>query len=129
MNRYFYGEVHSVPAVGVSGIALVSAMEAGQAAPLTLRAMAGRDAGLPQRWRGAMRETRRALREGTVLVDAHFALYAYAALRIVPTNIPVVVHFHGPYAQELAAERPNLRGRAQAIMARGMERSVYRRAT
>jgi glycosyltransferase involved in cell wall biosynthesis len=61
------------------------------------------------------------------VVDAHFALYAFrpvvaGALR----RHPLVVHFHGPWADEAVAA--GRRSRTAALLRRRLERTVYRRA-
>ena len=61
------------------------------------------------------------------VVDAHFALYAF---RPVVTGAlrrhPLVVHFHGPWADEAVAA--GRRSRAAASARRRVEGAVYRRA-
>jgi glycosyltransferase involved in cell wall biosynthesis len=57
------------------------------------------------------------------LVDAHFALYAFAALAGRRTRF--VVHFHGPWADESAATGET---GWSVFLKRAVERSVYRRA-
>ena len=73
-------------------------------------------------WRAAQRAAR-----GAELVDAHFALYALAPLRIGRLRaLPAVFHFHGPWAQEsLAAGR---RSRAGFLARQALERASLRRA-
>lgn len=128
LNRYFYGQVHALPSVGVDGVALVSALQTGQTAPLELRGMAAEHAGLKARWSGARRVTRQAMQDGIESINAHFALYAFPALIGSRLPVPLVVHFHGPYAMEIAAEANGLKGRLHALLARQMELAVYRRA-
>jgi glycosyltransferase involved in cell wall biosynthesis len=60
------------------------------------------------------------------VVDAHFALYAF--LPMFTTRLrrrPLVVHFHGPWADESAV---SLGGRWTIPVKRMVERAVYRRA-
>lgn len=128
LNRYFYGEARALPAVGVSGTALVSALRPGQCAPFPLQAMAVEGAPLRERWRGARLAVRTALREEPAFIQAHFALYAYPWLRDIPSSVPFLFHFHGPYAYELAAERRGVKGQLQFVHAKILERAVYRRA-
>jgi glycosyltransferase involved in cell wall biosynthesis len=61
------------------------------------------------------------------VVDAHFALYAVEpAIFGAARHLPLVVHFHGPWAREAAAEAP---ARSSSTAARrALERAVYRRA-
>ncbi len=58
------------------------------------------------------------------LVAAHFALFVVAALDLL-RNRPLVMHFHGPWADEAAAEGT---GRLGQSLRRGLEQTVYRRA-
>lgn len=61
------------------------------------------------------------------IVDAHFALYAAVAMRLSPlASSPLVVHFHGPWADESNME--GRLGRLDPLMRRGIEKAVYRRA-
>jgi glycosyltransferase involved in cell wall biosynthesis len=65
---------------------------------------------------------------GADLVDAHFALYAF--LPVVCGSLrgkPLVVHFHGPWADESAASGDA--SRVGVAAKRLVERMVYRRAT
>jgi glycosyltransferase involved in cell wall biosynthesis len=76
-------------------------------------------------WRFALEA--RALARSADLVDAHFALYTLLPLGCgMLADRPLVVHFHGPWADESA-----LAGGESALTLtakRGMERYVYRRA-
>lgn len=128
LNRYVYGEVHALPSVGVCGKTLVSSYRPGQSAPLDLIAMADEGASLSARWRGAREAVRRELHAGLDVIHAHFALYTYSWIRDLPREMPLVVHFHGPYALEVAAESRGWKGRLKVLQARIIERAVYRRA-
>lgn len=71
------------------------------------------------------RDAAQAAREA-VLVDAHFALYAAAALSSAAVRrLPLVVHFHGPWADEAALQG---QGRGRAGIKRAVERAYYGRA-
>jgi glycosyltransferase involved in cell wall biosynthesis len=108
LNRYFEALFHALERAGAAPRAVV----AGPA-----------DENLVRR----IRSFARAARGPGDVVDAHFALYAllpvvFGSLR----DRPLVVHFHGPWADEslAAGERSRLRLRAK----RAVERAVYRRA-
>jgi glycosyltransferase involved in cell wall biosynthesis len=75
-------------------------------------------------WR--VRRRAQELAKGCDLVDAHFALYAAPPLLTgVFRQIPFMVHFHGPWAEESIAAGERSR---TAIWLKGrLERSVYRR--
>lgn len=91
--------------------------------------MAPKGASLPSRWRGAIRKARQAFRGGNIdIVDAHFALYAFPWLRDIPRNVPLVVNFHGPWADEISTESSALKRRIVSMIARRIEKTVYRRA-
>ena len=128
LNRYFYDEVHALPAVGIGGVALVSALMPGQNAPLRLEAMAAPGAGLAACWRGARRVARRELERGVDVVNPHFALYAWPWMRDLPADMPVVVNFQGPWSAEIVEEGTRRLRRFRALLAKRIERSVYSRA-
>jgi glycosyltransferase involved in cell wall biosynthesis len=58
------------------------------------------------------------------LVATHFALYAIGAIRSI-SKVPLVVHFHGPWAAESIEEG---KGRLPAWGMKQIEKAVYRRA-
>jgi glycosyltransferase involved in cell wall biosynthesis len=61
------------------------------------------------------------------IVDAHFALYALLPVLGPLRRMPLVVHFHGPWAEESVAAGE---GRASNVrLKRLVERSVYKRAS
>lgn len=128
MNRYFHGETYALPTVGVSGEALVSALRDGQTAPLALHAMAAEGASLSERQRGARSYMRAAMRQDFDVVHAHFALYAYPWIRDMPSAMPLVYSFQGPFAAEVAAEAKGLRTKVRILAAKHIEKAVYRRA-
>jgi glycosyltransferase involved in cell wall biosynthesis len=73
-------------------------------------------------WRAAQRAA-----DAADVVDAHFALYALAPLWIGRLRgKPVLLHFHGPWAEEsvAAGDRSVLRRGARRLL----ERAAYRRA-
>lgn len=96
------------------------------APPQAVRAVGAQDQPLPLRLAhfalAAHQEVGR-----SPIVDSHFALYAFPCL-FLPSirRLPLVVHFHGPWAAEFVAnrERPGL----EIEVKRRLERWVYRRA-
>jgi glycosyltransferase involved in cell wall biosynthesis len=84
------------------------------------------DRPVPVRWLAFARAVRAAAR-GADVWNAHFALYALPCL-VVPSvrRLPLVVTFHGPWAEEFVANgsRPGWR----VELKRWVERLVYRRA-
>ena len=126
LNRVYYHLMDALPraGVGVRGLVAgspdVTAQTEGRVA-----AFAPGAASLPVRWHQVRRHAMHILAEQECdLVAAHFALYA-APLGRHLRDAPLVVHFHGPWAQEGVIEgHGNLRTRAKL----GIERFVYRRA-
>ena len=80
---------------------------------------------LPSRLARYGRAARR-LSASAGVVDTHFALYGLAALLAgAARGRPLVVHFHGPWADEAAsAGAPRMKSAAERLV----ERMVYRRA-
>jgi hypothetical protein len=69
-----------------------------------VRAFAPADAPLLVRWRALCRELRQMLSERQPdAVISHFALYTFPVLDLVRSH-PLVIHFHGPWAQESRVE-------------------------
>jgi glycosyltransferase involved in cell wall biosynthesis len=88
-----------------------------------LDVVAREDASLPSRL-AAFVKAAAAAREVPV-VDAHFALYAAVPVLVWPLrSIPLLVHFHGPWAAEA---RAGGRPRGETLRA-ALEGAVYRRA-
>ncbi len=56
--------------------------------------------------------------KGVDLVNAHFALYAFPLLGLIPKNVPLVVNFQGPWADEIRAESSSWKRRLVARAAR-----------
>ena len=118
-----------------SGGARVQGLVVGpvSATPAGLHPVSRHDAPLTTRLRAFTAAATHAAREADV-VDAHFALYAALPVRRAPLrDLPLVVHFHGPWAAESEAQhtpgaRPGVRARARRRLRAGVERSVYRRA-
>jgi len=80
----------------------------------------------PHRARGVRRAVQAAIAARPPhLVAAHFALYALPVLDLL-RDLPLVVHFHGPWALESEIEG---QGRLAIAAKRLVERLVYRRAS
>jgi glycosyltransferase involved in cell wall biosynthesis len=89
-----------------------------------MRAFAPADAPLWRRWRGVRREMAAVNADfHPQLVVSHFALYTYPVIRRI--TVPLVVHFHGPWADEDAVETG---GGTARIIKQAIEKAVYRRA-
>jgi glycosyltransferase involved in cell wall biosynthesis len=120
LNRYFADLVAALEAIGAEPTAVVVGPAPG--APSNVLAAGESNSSLPTRmWQFA-----RAAARPAEVADAHFALYALFPTLRHPRR-PLVVHFHGPWADESRAtgERAALR----LGLKRRVERTVYRRAT
>ena len=128
LNRYFYEEAHALPAEGIESTVVVTALEPGQTAPFPLRTMGSSSTTGRARRQGVRQVVRQELQQGADVINAHFALYTSPWLRDLPSNLPLVCHFHGPWAHEMAAESSGLKDRVRVALARRIELAVYKRA-
>ncbi|HEX4794639.1 MAG TPA: glycosyltransferase family 4 protein [Humisphaera sp.] len=126
LNRYFFEQVNASPSSGIEGVALVSACQQCDGA-LSVRPLAGGGASLPARLGGARAQIAQAVREGIDVIDSHFALYTYPGLLHLK-GLPIVTHFHGPFAAEIRAESRGFRTWARATFARRVELAVLKQA-
>ena len=124
LDRYFHEALTAFSNSGMEGVATVCSSESSQVGNIAIRAMGSPITPLWARQRAARQLAREALGTGVEVVNVHFALYALAWLRSIPEGVPVVVHFHGPWALEMRAEGRSLMARAAQVI----ERWVYRRA-
>ena len=120
LDRYYRDLLEHLPEA--SGVVIGTGAET----PSRVTMVSAHERPLAQRlvafWRAAQRAA-----DGADVVDAHFALYALAPLWLGRLRgKPVVLHFHGPWADEniAAGDRSALRRRIR----RGLERAAYRRA-
>ena len=74
------------------------------------------------------RESAMELRSADIL-DVHFALYGLLPSLVRPSRTSLVVHFHGPWADESVAAGRGRDGRVAILARRAVERIVYRQAT
>lgn len=128
LDRYFHDEIRTFSEAGMNGMAMVSAAPCTSLGGIAVRKMAGPGASIWHRWTGARALAREAFGRGMDVANAHFALYAFPWLRELPPRVPLVVNFHGPWAGEMLAEARSVKKMGAAIVARWIERSVYRRA-
>jgi glycosyltransferase involved in cell wall biosynthesis len=120
LDRYYRSLLEQLPearGVVIGGDASTPARVAGVSGhtrPLPIRLLAY--------WRAAQREAAE-----TDVVDAHFALYSLLPLRLGKLRrTPVVLHFHGPWAQENVSAGDG--SRLRLGLRRALERTAYRRA-
>lgn len=126
LDRMFYALSRHLPGAGVdvSGYVVGSEQVAVQS-DQTVNSFADKDASLRHRL-GALRtriQQDMATNEFD-LVASHFALFTFPILKSI-RSLPLVVHFHGPWAAESRAEGEN----ALAVKAKwALERQVYKNA-
>jgi len=126
LDRVFHALARHLPTedVDVRGL-VVGSDNVARATRGQVQAFAPASAPLPQRLLGI----RAALKRPGFLAESdlaavHFALFAFPALDLLGA-LPLVVHFHGPWAMESRAEQE--RSWLVAVKA-AIERRVYRRA-
>ena len=126
LDRVYHALATHLPEVGVDVQGLVAGSTA--VAPATderVSAFAPPAASLLGRFRALRRAVRTQLAEAPVdLVVSHFAFHTAPVLNLI-RDLPLVVHFHGPWAQESAVEgEAPWKVRAKTAL----EGLVYRRA-
>ena len=126
LNRYYYGCSRNLQKVGVDIHGLVTGSE--QIAATTqqsIQAFAPTEISLLNRWQGIRQSVKQLKLVEYDLLVAHFALYTLPILDRLG-NLPLVFHFHGPWALESGAERQ----KPLAVWAKKtLEQIVYRRAS
>lgn len=126
LDRVFYDLATSLPGAGVDVRGLV--VQPADVATQTggrIQAFADDGAGLPTRLLGVRRAVRHYLRNGSVdIVAGHFALYLSSVVDCLG-DTPLVMHFHGPWAQESGFEGQR---RSAVAVKRAVETFVYRRS-
>lgn len=123
VDRYFFSLIRALTTLGVTTRGLVSG-DAAALDPLdaaSIECFAPDRASLVRRWFALRRAVDRRL-PGSDVVVSHFAPYAFPVLDRIHAH-PVVVHFHGSWAQEGAAEGA---GRVAVAAKKLLERIVYR---
>lgn len=124
LNRYLYDLMRALEQEGVKTTATVAGAEAVDASSGLYNVVASPDD--PLLWRLLRLWLAGWEVDSGAVLDAHFALYALGpVLAGRSRHQPVVVHFHGPWADEsrAAGGSPNV-SRAKAFI----ERAVYQRA-
>jgi glycosyltransferase involved in cell wall biosynthesis len=121
-DRYFYSLLPQLPEQGVDPHGLVVGDAAYTASIPFCEAFARDDDSLVERWK-KMRAVGRPLIEGSDLIVTHFAPYQLSLVDRLRRK-PLVVHFHGPWALEGAAEGA---GALATFVKKQIETLVYRR--
>ena len=126
LTRYLRGLTEAMAEPGGEGPRAVVIGPVAAPAP-GVRAVASPDRPLPLRLLQFAMAARREARHAD-LIDSHFALYAAGCL-LLPgiRRLPLVVHFHGPWADEFVAN--GQRDGMTIAAKRWLERRVYGRAS
>ncbi|MGH6896576.1 MAG: glycosyltransferase family 4 protein [Geminicoccaceae bacterium] len=126
LNRVFYNLLCHLPEIGVAVRGcVVGSHRVGEGSAERAFAFAPPTASLPHRLWAARRALAQVLREDPPdLLASHFALFTWPILDLI-RGYPLVVHFHGPWSSETAAEGAGELKRRAGHM---IERAVYRRA-
>ena len=125
LDRVYHSLAHALPEAGVDMTGLVAGSSAVSASSSgRVSAFAPDASSLPTRILGVRRAALRAMDAGVDVVAAHFALYTLPLLDLLG-DVPLVVHFHGPWALESASEGD---GRVKTWLKKALETRVYRRA-
>jgi glycosyltransferase involved in cell wall biosynthesis len=126
LDRYFCELLNHLPEVDVIGRGYVMGSERVQRESQgTVVAAAESDASMWARWSAIRRHVGAEMATGGVsLVAAHHSLYTCPVLSLIK-GVPLVVHFHGPFAAESSAENSKF---VQNSVKHMMERAVYSRA-
>lgn len=132
LDRYFVDMTHYLKRAGARPVALVN--EVGAAAGPHVHSFGGSGKSLISRWTAVRRSVSSLFCEHRFdLVNLHFALYAFPLMGRLRPDLPVICHFHGPWAAESHVEQLEqtswqyLRARMEFQAKRFMEQNVYSR--
>lgn len=105
LDRYFYDCVRHFPQVGITPYGLVAgSMKVEVESNGFVKSFAPSQSSLFTRWRGLRTSVHGILaKEKISLCVSHFSLYNFPILDQL-VNIPLVIHFHGPWALESRSE-------------------------
>lgn len=126
LSRVYYGCVNYLPVAGVEVSGLVTGGEnVWQSSGGRVKAFAAADSSTWQRSLSLRKSVDRTLSSSQYdLVASHFALYTFPVLDRLG-KLPLVMHFHGPWALESKAEGS---GRLSTFGKWAIEKLVYKRA-
>jgi glycosyltransferase involved in cell wall biosynthesis len=126
-DRYFHGLVLELLKNDPSARALVFGEGGAESAGNQVHFLGSRKQSLLRRFRGLRKEVVEEIKRGSqpVLLATHFALYGFPLLDVLWRNAHVV-HFHGPWADEAAAEGESSRS---VFFKHAIERATYSSAS
>lgn len=126
LNRYYYGCTQHLPQEGVEVRGLVTGSELVAANTQNLiSSFASTETSLLNRWRGIRQSLKQLNTADYDLAVAHFALYTFPVLDRLQ-ELPLVFHFHGPWALESNTENPTS---LVIRLKKTLEQITYRRAS
>ena len=122
-DRYFYGLVSELVRHDPSTRAFVFGEGKSQESGSQVLFLGSRKQSLPQRFRRLRKGVKEEMSRGSggILIASHFALYGFPLLDVLWRNSHVV-HFHGPWAHEAAAEGESSRA---VYFKQAVERVTY----
>ena len=127
LDRVYYDCTHYLPQVGVEVRGLVAGSpQVAQDTNGQIQAFAPAESSLLKRWWGINKKFKQLMvREEYDLIVSHFALYTFPILNQCK-NIPLVTHFHGPWALESDVET----SKSLAVwLKKELEKICYRRSS
>ncbi len=125
VGRMYHGILKHLPEQGIKTSGLVTGSSRVSAGDAPVEAFANPNASLPRRLWNLRTTVRAHLRtQRPDVVASHFALYTLPYLDLLG-NVPLVIHFHGPWARESEAEGAS---RLVTWIKKGIEQITYSRA-
>jgi glycosyltransferase involved in cell wall biosynthesis len=127
LDRYYYDCCQYLPKadINITGL-LAGSDKVIQESNEQVKAFASPKDPLIQRWLKMRTAFQQNLQEDRYdLIVSHFALYTFPILDRIP-NIPLVTHFHGPWALESDVEKPKP---IAVWLKKQIETAVYRRSS
>ena len=105
LNRYYYDCTRYLPTVGIEFQGLVAGSpEVTESTGGKITTFAAADTSLIKRWLRVRKNCSQLLAKNQYdLIVSHFALYTFPILNLIK-DIPLVTHFHGPWALESDVE-------------------------
>lgn len=126
VNRYYYGSSRYLPEFGVDIQGLITGSEQIKAiTPQSIQVFASTEASLFDRWWKIRKLVKQLNLAQYDLVVAHFALYTFPILDLLD-DLPLVFHFHGPWALESSAENQKA---LKVKFKKTLEQIVYHRVS